>query len=121
MKAPVNGGINFSIPDGWWCEVQNPDAGWTIGNGQNSDNHDAQDYEDSQSLYAILEEKIAPLYYQRDVDGLPREWIQHMKASLATVLPRFSTARMVRDYATDAYLPAAKRGGVVTKPAEQAW
>ena len=121
MKAPVNGGINFSIPDGWWCEVQNPEAGWTIGNGQNSDNHDAQDYEDSESLYAILENKIAPIYYQRDAEGLPREWIKHMKASLATVLPRFSTARMVRDYATEAYLPAAKRSGIVAAPPEQTW
>ena len=121
MKVPVNGGINFSIPDGWWCEVQNPEAGWTIGNGQNSDNHDAQDYEDSESLYNILENKIAPLYYQRDADGLPHGWIKMMKASLATVLPRFSTARMVRDYAVEAYLPAAKRGGVVTKPVEQSW
>ena len=121
MKAPINGGINFSIPDGWWCEVNNPEAGWTIGNGQNSDDHDAQDRADGESLYTILEEKIAPLYYQRDADGLPHEWIQHMKASLATVLPRFSTARMVRDYATEAYLPAAKRAGIVTKPTEQAW
>jgi len=121
MKVPINGGINFSIPDGWWCEVQNPEAGWTIGNGQNSDDHDAQDRADSDSLYAILEDKIAPLYYQRDADGLPHGWIKMMKASLATVLPRFSTARMVRDYATDAYLPAAKRGGAATKPVEQAW
>ena len=121
MKVPVNGGINFSIPDGWWCEVQNPDAGWTIGNGQNSDDHNAQDYADSESLYDILENKIAPLYYQRDADGLPHGWIKMMKASLATVLPRFSTARMVRDYAVEAYLPAAKRAGVITKSAEQTW
>ncbi len=121
MKSPINGGINFSIADGWWCEVQNPDAGWTIGNGQEFDNPDMQDYEDSESLYEILEDKIAPLYYKRDANGLPVEWIKMMKASLAVVTPRFSTARMVRDYTTQAYMPAAKRAGAVTAAAEQTW
>ncbi len=121
MKAPVNGGINFSIADGWWCEVQNPDAGWTIGNGENSDDLDRQDREDSESLYDILEDKIVPLYYKRDAGNLPREWIKMMKASMATVIPHFSTARMVRDYCTQAYLPAAKRAGAVTASQEQTW
>jgi starch phosphorylase len=122
MKGPINGCINFSIPDGWWCDVQNPDAGWTIGDGQEHDNPDAQDYTDSESLYDILEEKIVPIYYQRDGEGLPREWIKMMKASMATVTPRFSTARMVRDYVEQAYLPAAKRSGAVTVATpEQSW
>jgi starch phosphorylase len=121
MKAPINGGINFSIADGWWCEVTHPDAGWTIGDGLERDNPDQQDYEDSESLYRILEETIAPLYYRRDAEGLPQDWIKRMKASLATVLPRFSTARMVRDYTEHAYLPAAKRAGALTAPAEPAW
>ncbi len=120
MKAPVNGGINFSIADGWWCEVQNPDAGWTIGNHHENPNEDQQDHDDSQSLYDILENKIAPLYYQRDADGIPTEWIKHMKASIAAVLPRFSTARMVRDYAEEAYLPAARRGGATTNGTSEA-
>jgi starch phosphorylase len=121
MKAPVNGGINFSIADGWWCEVQGPDAGWTIGNAEESDNPDKQDHNDSESLYDILENRIAPLFYKRDANGLPTGWIKMMKASIATVTPRFSTARMVRDYTEQAYLPAAKRGGVVTTTTEQTW
>jgi starch phosphorylase len=121
MKSPVNGGINFSVADGWWCEVVNPEAGWTIGNGQESDNPDMQDHADSESLYDILEEEIVPLYYKRDSNNLPGEWIKHMKASMATVLPRFSTARMVRDYSEQAYVPAAKRAGAVTDPAEVTW
>ena len=121
MKVPVNGGINFSIADGWWCEVQNPEAGWTIGNGQQGDNADVQDREDSESLYEILENKIVPAFYQRDANGLPVDWIKIMKASIAAVTPRFSTARMVRDYAEQAYLPAAKRAGAVTTRAEQSW
>ena len=121
MKGPVNGVINFSIPDGWWCEVQNPEAGWTIGNGKELPNTDQQDLEDSQSLYELLEQQIAPLYYQRDGDGLPHAWIKAMKASLSTVTPRFSTARMVRDYVEQAYLPAARRAGALTTVADQSW
>ena len=121
MKAPVNGGINFSVADGWWSEVQNTDAGWTIGNGQEYDNPDRQDDEDSESLYDILENKIVPLYYKRDANGLSVEWIKMMKASIATITPRFSTARMVRDYAEQAYIPAAKRSGAVTAAVEQSW
>ena len=119
MKSPINGGINFSIPDGWWCEVTSPEAGWTIGTGQEQADLDRQDREDSESLYAILEDKIVPLFYKRDAENLPREWIKMMKASMATVVPHFSTARMVRDYATAAYLPAAKRSGAVTASQEQ--
>jgi glycogen phosphorylase len=121
MKAPVNGGINFSIADGWWCEVQNPDAGWTIGKPEENPNPDAQDHEDSESFYDILEEKIIPLFYERDANDLPVGWIKMMKASIAAVTPRFSTARMVRDYTEQAYLPAAKRGGAVTTTVEQTW
>jgi starch phosphorylase len=123
MKAAANGAINFSIPDGWWCEAMTADDsnGWTIGTGQVFDNPDMQDYEDSESLYDILEDKIVPLYYKRDNTGLPREWIKIMKTSIATITPRFSAARMVRDYAEQAYLPAAQRAGLVTAPAEVAW
>jgi starch phosphorylase len=121
MKAPVNGGINFSVADGWWCEVQNASAGWTIGNAHDVDNHEQQDNEDSESFYSILEKKIVPLYYERDGNDLPAGWIKMMKASISTVVPRFSTARMVRDYAEQAYLPAAKRGGAVSAPQEQTW
>jgi starch phosphorylase len=121
MKGPANGVINFSIPDGWWCEVQNPEAGWTIGDGKELPNTDQQDQNDSQSLYELIEQQIAPLYYQRDADGLPRAWIKSMKASLSTVTPRFSTARMVRDYVEQAYLPAARRAGALTTVADQSW
>ena len=121
MKAPVNGGINFSVADGWWCEVQNTGAGWTIGNAHDNDNPEQQDSEDSESLYNILEKKIVPLYYKRDANDLPVDWLKMMKASIATITPRFSTARMVREYAEQAYLPAAKRAGAVTATAEQTW
>jgi starch phosphorylase len=121
MKSPVNGGINFSIADGWWCEAQTDENGWTIGTGEEHDNLDRQDYEDSESLYDILEEQIVPLFYKRDTAGLAVDWVKMMKHSMATVTPRFSAARMVRDYVAEAYLPAAKRSGAVIAVTEQGW
>ena len=121
MKAPVNGGINFSVADGWWCEVQNASAGWTIGKAQEYNDVGQQDAEDSESLYQILENQIVPLFYKRDSNNLPVDWVKMMKASIATITPRFSTARMVCEYAQQAYLPAAKRAGAVTTSPEQTW
>jgi starch phosphorylase len=123
MKAAVNGGLNFSISDGWWCEAEGNQNGWTIGNGQEFDNPDAQDQHDATSLYEILERQIIPLYYKRDTNGIPVDWIKYMKNAIATILPKFSAARMVREYAEDAYMPAAQRGGTITTstPAEAVW
>lgn len=121
MKAPVNGGIHFSIADGWWPEAANGINGWTIGSGEENADPDTADHAESESLYKILETQIAPLYYTRDADGLPREWVARMKASLATITPRFSAARMVRDYVEKAYLPAAARAGTRPAAAETAW
>jgi starch phosphorylase len=120
QKAAINGAINFSILDGWWCEAP-PETGWTIGNGQQFDNPDMQDYEDAMSLYDVLEKQIVPLYYNRDDDGLPMGWINKMKTSITELIPRFSSARMVRDYVEKAYLPAARRAAPVETPAEVAW
>ncbi len=121
MKAPVNGAINFSISDGWWPEAANNENGWTIGSTKPAANDDAQDAADSESLYKLLEEKIIPLYYKRDAEGLPQDWIKTMKSSIATILPRFSTARMVRDYTEKFYLPAARAVGAQTAEAEKGW
>jgi starch phosphorylase len=76
---------------------------------------------DSHLLYEILERQIVPLYYERNANGLPAGWIKKMKASLATITPRFSAVRMVRDYVEQAYLPAARRAGLPTVPAEVQW
>jgi starch phosphorylase len=117
QKAPINGGINFSVLDGWWCESFKGENGWAIGNSQEFNTTELQDHEDAQSLYDTLEKQIIPLYYQRDAQGLPLGWIKTMKASMATVTPRFSAARMIRDYITQAYLPHAPK----SKKQEEAW
>ncbi len=106
MKGPVSGVINFSILDGWWCEAYNGANGWAIGGGEEYSDHAYQDTVEGEALYDTLEQDIAPLYYDRDGYGLPRRWIERMKASIRTVCPRFNTNRMVEEYIEKFYLPA---------------
>jgi starch phosphorylase len=104
--VPVNGGVNVSILDGWWAEGFRGDNGWAIGDGGLDPDTAAQDRGDAESLYQILEKQVVPRFFLRE-DGLPREWIRTMKASIESVVAPFSAHRMVRDYVVRAYLPAA--------------
>jgi len=106
MKVAVNGGLNLSIPDGWWPEGYNGKNGWTIGEDKEYYNEFEQDEADSQSLYEILEEKVVPLFYDRDESGLPRRWIQWMKESMRSLIPQFNTHRMLYEYVKKMYVPA---------------
>ena len=107
MKVSANGGLNVSIPDGWWAEAYKPDLGWSIGSGESYDDLEYQNRVESQALYDLLEKDIIPLFYKRGKDNLPREWISMMKASIRDLAPLFSSNRMVHDYATKFYAPAA--------------
>lgn len=107
QKVIYNGGLNFSVLDGWWAEAYNGINGFAIGNGSQHVDDAITDHRDAESLYETLESKIVPTYYLRDRDGLPREWIQHMKNSISTLAWRFSSHRMVMDYAKTCYVPAA--------------
>jgi len=109
MKAAANGVLNCSILDGWWCEGYDGTNGWAIGNGEEYEDTAYQDSVESRALYDLLEQHIVPMYYTRGADGLPREWIKRMKRAMVTCIPVFSTHRMVRDYASRFYLPAAER------------
>jgi len=109
QKSPVNGGVNVSIPDGWWAEGFRGDNGWSIGDGSTLADVAEQDSQDAAKLYAIIEDEVVPRYFERDENGLPRRWIEVMKASIESVVPQFSAHRMVRDYVADAYQPAAAR------------
>ena len=109
QKVAMNGGLNFSISDGWWPEGWNGDNGWIIGNEQHYENEGQQDAEDVASLYETLENVIVPLYFDRDEDELPRRWIRCMKEATSTLTQSFSASRMVRDYVEEGYLPALER------------
>ncbi len=112
QKVPVNGGINFSISDGWWCEGYNEHNGWTIGPVVNEENvmrMEQDDYADSESLYALLEENLIATYYDRDSAGIPHKWIDIAKNSLRTLTAEYSTSRMVSDYLKKSYTPTSQR------------
>ncbi len=107
MKALYNGVLNCSILDGWWAEAFDPEVGWAIGAGEDYDDEAYQDQVEAEALYHLLEQEIVPTFYERDASGLPRRWLQMMKASLAKLGPRFNTHRMVREYVQRLYKPAA--------------
>jgi len=109
QKVPINGGINFSILDGWWLEGYDGQSGWAIGESRHYDNADQQDHEDAQSLYHLLENEIVPLYYKQNKAGVPTKWIQKAKQSFTATISQFSAHRMVWEYLQKYYIPAMKR------------
>ncbi len=109
MKVCVNGGLNLSILDGWWCEGYTGDNGWAIGAGEEYTDLAYQDDIESRAIYEMLEQEIVPLYYTRSTDGLPRGWLKAMKRSISTVCPVFNTNRMVQEYVEKCYTPATQR------------
>ena len=104
QKASVNGVINFSVLDGWWAEGYNQENGWTIGTNAEYDSYDAQDIADSQSMYRTLEEKIVPIYYERDKNGMSSKWLDKMKNSIISTGGKYSTSRMLIDYTNNYYM-----------------
>jgi starch phosphorylase len=106
-KALLNGALNCSILDGWWAEAYDGSNGFAIGQGETHTSHELQDKREADSLYRVLEEEVIPIYYRRDDDGVPRDWIARMKRSIQTLGWRFSADRMVMDYVRHCYLPAA--------------
>ena len=111
MKAAANGALQVSTRDGWWAEVADEGIGWTIGRGEiyPEDQHPHQDEVEARLLYDLLEKEVAPLFYDRGRDGLPRRWVEMMRASMQKTCTRFDSGRMVRDYVKKYYLPAVER------------
>ena len=109
MKAGMNGVLNCSILDGWWAEAfrdHGPSIGWAIGSGEMYSDEDLQDDIESAALYDLLEREIIPLFYSRGRDGLPRDWIKKMKASMQHIGAEYSTHRMLKEYSERFYIPA---------------
>lgn len=111
QKSAANGGLNLSVLDGWWPEAYDGTNGFAIGGERAYEDPDRHDLDDALSLYDVLETDVVPTFYQRDEHGVPHEWVARMKNAIATCLPRFSTSRMVRDYAEEAYLPVSRDKG----------
>ncbi len=110
-KVVANGVINLSVSDGWWAEGYDGTNGWTIGpviKGYTEETENA-DEEDSRSLFSLLENTVIPLFYDREMSGLPEKWLAMIKRSMQTLVPRFNTERMLIDYYRGLYLPTARR------------
>lgn len=109
MKVNCNGGLNFSILDGWWCEGYQQDNGWAIGAGEEYTDLATQDEVEGRAIYELLEQEIVPTFYNRGDDGIPREWVRRMKRAIRTLVPVFNTNRMVQEYVERCYWPSALR------------
>ncbi len=104
MKAAMNGCLNLSVDDGWWIEGYEQNNGWVIDLPATSI-HDPSAYDRAVAM-ALLEGEIIPTYHDRRADGVPVAWVDRMKASMSSIIPRFSARRMVTDYADNFYEPA---------------
>ncbi len=107
MKELVNGGINLSELDGWWAEAYRPEVGWALGDGQEHGDDPAWDAAEAEALYGLLEREVVPEFYARDGEGIPTAWVARMRNSMASLTPRFSADRAVREYTEQHYLRGA--------------
>jgi starch phosphorylase len=107
QKVVLNGALNLSVLDGWWAESYDGFNGFAIGTGDTHTSSAVHDARDGRALGDVLRDHVVPLYYERDRDGLPREWIARVKRAIRTLGWRFSADRMVMDYVLKAYIPAA--------------
>jgi len=106
MKAGCGGCLNLSILDGWWREGYDGANGFAIGEDSHANAVEEQDRTDAANLYAVLTQRVIPLFYDRDAKGIPRQWIQMIRRAMITLVPQFTTRRMVRDYTERYYLNA---------------
>jgi starch phosphorylase len=107
MKAALNGGLNCSILDGWWDEWFDGTNGWAISSAEGVHDIGARDTIEANSLFELLERQIVPLFYLRTEGPVPRRWVYRIRDSLASLGPRVTASRMVRDYVAELYEPSA--------------
>ena len=107
MKAALNGGLNLSILDGWWDEWYDGDNGWAIPSADGVEDPDRRDDLEANALYDLIENEVAPRFYDHDADGLPVRWIEMVRHTLKSLGPKVLATRMVRDYVNQLYTPSA--------------
>ncbi len=107
MKAALNGGLNLSILDGWWDEWFDGHNGWAIPSADGVDDPDRRDDIEATALYDLIENEVAPRFYDHDEDGVPIRWIEMVRHTLKSLGPKVLATRMVRDYVEQLYSPSA--------------
>jgi glycogen phosphorylase len=108
MKAALNGALNLSIRDGWWDEWFDGENGWAIPSADGVTDPDRRDEVEAMALYDLIEHQVAPRFYDRDETGVPTRWVQMVRHTLKSLGPKVVATRMVRDYVTMLYVPAAQ-------------
>ena len=108
-KALMNGVLNFSVLDGWWLEGYRENAGWAITEKVTYQNQEHQDQLDAATIYAMLENEIIPLYYDKNEEGYSTEWVKFVKNSIAQIAPHYTMKRQLDDYYSKFYNKLAKR------------
>jgi len=108
MKNAVNGGLQFSVLDGWWAEGYDGANGWAL-SGEVDADEAAQDARHAGELYRLLESEVVPEFYDCDDAGIPQAWTARIKRSMRTLIPAFSATRMLADYEERVYGPTAQR------------
>ena len=114
-KAAMNGVMHFSVLDGWWVEGYREDAGWMLPQKRTYENQKYQDELDAELIYNIIEDQIAPTFYNKDKDGkgISIEWCNFIKNTIGKVAPQFTTYRMLTDYEKQYYYPQQKRSNLL--------
>ncbi|WP_349238383.1 alpha-glucan family phosphorylase [Nocardioides sp. InS609-2] len=107
MKAALNGGLNLSILDGWWDEWYDGQNGWAIPSADGVDDQDRRDDLEANALYDLIENEVAPRFYDVDNEGVPTRWLEMVRHTLKSLGPKVLATRQVRDYVRDLYSPAA--------------
>ena len=108
MKSALNGGLNVSIRDGWWDECYDGENGWEILSSDGVAEASRRDDLEASALYDLLEQSVAPKFYERDDNGVPPRWIAKVRHTVQTLGPKVLASRMVRDYVEQYYTPAAQ-------------
>ncbi|MDP9824834.1 alpha-glucan family phosphorylase [Kineosporia succinea] len=114
MKSALNGGLNLSVLDGWWDEWFDGENGWAIPTADGVEDANYRDDLEAAGLYDLLENEVAPRFYDRDHDGLPQRWLSMVTHTFASLGPKVLASRMVADYVRQLYLPAAASGRATT-------
>jgi starch phosphorylase len=104
QKAGCHGCLNLSILDGWWREGYDGTNGFAIGDDSHPASIEEQDRLDSENLFKALTEQVIPAFYDRDANGIPRQWIQRIRRAMVTLVPQFNTWRMVQEYTNKYYV-----------------
>ncbi|MFN8079329.1 MAG: alpha-glucan family phosphorylase [Kineosporiaceae bacterium] len=114
MKSALNGGLNLSILDGWWDEWFDGENGWAIPTADGIEDPEHRDDLEASALYDLIENSVAQRFYDRDERGLPVRWLEMVRHTLSSLGPKVIASRMVADYVSHLYIPAATAAAATT-------